>query len=96
MPYLLIPLVVIACVVHVVRTGRDRIWIYILLLAPGIGALAYLAAEVLPDLFRGRTGRGLQHQAIRSFSIRDAGCGGVTRRLTRPTRWKTGGCWPRN
>ncbi|HYL00718.1 MAG TPA: tetratricopeptide repeat protein [Steroidobacteraceae bacterium] len=45
-------------IVHVIRTGRNFLWIWVLLLLPfGIGALVYLAAEVLPELFRSRTAR---------------------------------------
>ena len=43
----LVPLVQIAAVVHAVKTGR-RDWIWIILFLPGIGAVAYLLAEVLP------------------------------------------------
>jgi hypothetical protein len=43
-------------VVHVIKTGRNQLWIWVLILLPfGVGALAYLAVEVLPELFRGRT-----------------------------------------
>jgi len=42
-------------IVHVIRTGRNFLWIWVLLLLPfGIGALVYLTAEVLPELFRSR------------------------------------------
>lgn len=45
-------------IVHVIRTGRNFLWIWVLLLLPfGIGALVYLAVEVLPELFRSRTAR---------------------------------------
>lgn len=45
-------------IVHVIRTGRNFLWIWVLLLLPfGIGALVYLAAEVLPELFRSRAAR---------------------------------------
>ena len=37
-------------IVHVLRTGRQYYWIIILLIAPGIGAIAYLLVEILPDL----------------------------------------------
>jgi hypothetical protein len=65
MPYLLIPLLQMTCIIHALRSGRDRTWIYILALLPGIGVLAYLVVEVLPGLCGSRTARGLQHQAIR-------------------------------
>src|SRR5262252_7072409 len=64
MPYLLIPLLQILCVVHVVRTGRDRMWIYILLFLPGIGVIAYAIVEILPGLFGSRTARGLRRDAV--------------------------------
>lgn len=67
MPYLLIPLLQILCVVHAVRTGRDRMWIYILLFLPGIGIIAYGVVEILPGLVSSRTGRGLQQEAIRQI-----------------------------
>ena len=52
-------------IIHVIKTGRNFLWIWVLLLLPlGIGALAYLAVEVLPELLRSRaarrTARGLR------------------------------------
>lgn len=46
-----------ALIVHVIRTGRNTLWILAIGLLPGIGSLAYVVAEVLPDLFRGRAVR---------------------------------------
>jgi hypothetical protein len=43
-------------IVHVIKTGRNQLWIWALLLLPaGIGALAYVAVEIIPELFRSRT-----------------------------------------
>ncbi|HEY2273879.1 MAG TPA: tetratricopeptide repeat protein [Steroidobacteraceae bacterium] len=43
-------------IVHVIKTGRNQLWIWVLILLPyGVGALAYLAVEILPDLLRSRT-----------------------------------------
>ena len=50
-------LVQAALIVHVIRTGRNTLWILAIGFLPGIGSLAYLVAEVLPDLFGGRTAR---------------------------------------
>jgi len=36
--------------VHVLRTGRDRYWLWIIILFPGIGSLIYFIAEYIPDL----------------------------------------------
>jgi hypothetical protein len=42
-------------VVHVIKTGRNQIWIWALILLPLAGSIAYVAVEILPDLFRSRT-----------------------------------------
>src|SRR5260221_13723097 len=44
----------IACMVHAGRTGRPYYWFLIILLAPGLGILAFLVVEVLPGPLRGR------------------------------------------
>jgi hypothetical protein len=65
MRFLILSLVIqVVLIVHVVRTGRNQIWIWILVLLPLAGPIAYIAAELLPDLFRSRAaqraGRGLR------------------------------------
>jgi hypothetical protein len=40
----------IGLIVHVLKTGRQLYWVFILIIAPGIGALAYLVVEILPGL----------------------------------------------
>jgi hypothetical protein len=42
-------------IVHVIKTGRNTLWIWAIALLPGAGPLAYVAVEILPDLFRGKT-----------------------------------------
>lgn len=64
MLYLLIPLLQILCVVHVVRTGRNYMWIFILLFLPGLGVIAYVIVEILPGLFGSRAARGLRSAAV--------------------------------
>ncbi len=44
-------------VMHVVRTGRDTKWIWIVLMLPLAGSLAYFLLEVLPDLRGSRSAR---------------------------------------
>jgi hypothetical protein len=51
----LILLAQIACAVHVVRTGRNYIWIYLVVFVPVVGMAAYFLAEILPEFMRGRT-----------------------------------------
>jgi hypothetical protein len=55
MRFLILSLLIqVVLIVHVVRTGRNQIWIWILVLLPLAGPIAYIAAELLPDLFRSR------------------------------------------
>lgn len=42
-------------IIHVIKTGRNQIWIWVLALLSLPGAVAYIAVEILPDLFRSRT-----------------------------------------
>jgi hypothetical protein len=51
--YFLPILVQVALIAHVVKTGRPVIWIWVLLV-PGVGTLAYVVVELLPELLRSR------------------------------------------
>ena len=48
-------LVQVALIIHVVKTGRNQIWIWVLALLSLPGAIAYIAVEIVPELFRSRT-----------------------------------------
>lgn len=41
----------ILCIMHVINTGRDRIWIWVIILLSMIGCCAYFAFQVMPELF---------------------------------------------
>jgi len=46
-----------AFIIHVIRTGRNQLWIWVLII-PGLalaGILAYVAVEIVPELLRSRT-----------------------------------------
>ena len=48
---------------HIVRTGRDTFWLWIVLMAPGIGSIAYIALNIIPDIFGGSTARKVSRAA---------------------------------
>lgn len=54
-------LLVIACQVtcglHVVRSGQERYWLYLIIALPGLGCLIYFLGIMLPDLLGSRRGR---------------------------------------
>jgi len=47
-------------IVHVIKTGRNSLWIWAIALLPPAGPIAYVAVEILPELFGGRTARRAQ------------------------------------
>jgi hypothetical protein len=57
----LIPILSIAIqaglIVHVIKTGRNMLWILAIGLLPLVGSLAYVAVEILPAALGGRTAR---------------------------------------
>jgi hypothetical protein len=66
----------IACVIHIIKTGRNWLWLTAVIALPMIGMIAYFIAEILPDLsndYRSRRlataalgqldrGRGIRHR----------------------------------
>jgi hypothetical protein len=56
MPFLVIFSLVIQAllIVHVIKTGRNTIWIWVLALLSVPGIIAYIAAEIVPDLMHSR------------------------------------------
>jgi hypothetical protein len=66
MPYILAGAGVafqIGMLIHAIRTRRDQTWIYLLVLLPGVGSVAYFAAEFVPWLMS----RPEARRAARSF-----------------------------
>ncbi len=44
-------------IAHVIKTGRNMLWILAIFFLPFAGPIAYVAVEILPGLFGGRTAR---------------------------------------
>lgn len=44
-------------IVHVIKTGRNFLWIWAIALLPAAGPIAYIAVEILPGFFGGRSAR---------------------------------------
>ncbi len=69
MPFVILGgIVTLLLVVHCFKTGRDRYWIYFLMIAPGLGAVAYIVVELLPDFFRSLTGRKIARKVKNSLN----------------------------
>jgi hypothetical protein len=46
-----------ACIVHVIKTGRNQLWIWAIALLPVVGWLAYSVVELIPAMVGGSTAR---------------------------------------
>jgi hypothetical protein len=55
--YILSILISIGLIVHCIKTGRNTIWVIVLLALPFVGAIVYAGVEILPELMRNRTSR---------------------------------------
>lgn len=60
-------LVQIACVVHLIRTGRPSLWLWAIIGLPIAGSAAYIVVEILPGLFQRREVRAVQAAAVRKL-----------------------------
>jgi hypothetical protein len=85
MPFVVLSILIqVALVVHILKTGRNTIWIWIVVILPMAGSIAYVLIELLPDLLYSRSGRqasrkiraivnpnqGL-NQAVNNYSVSD-------------------------
>ena len=60
MPFFILSLLVqVIIVIHIVKTGRPTTWIWLVVMLPVAGSIAYLVVEILPDFMHTRTGRGV-------------------------------------
>lgn len=57
-----------ALVIHVLKTGRDTKWIWVVMILPGVGALAYAVLEVAPDLMGTRQGRQASKRVLNTLN----------------------------
>ena len=56
--YIVSGLISLALIVHCIKTGRNTIWVYVLVVLisfPFVGSMVYFGAEILPVLLRSRT-----------------------------------------
>jgi hypothetical protein len=65
--YGLIIAIQIACIVHVVRNGRNQIWIMALMFLPLASAAAYFIVEILPGFSGNRHVRTARAKAIQTI-----------------------------
>ncbi len=70
MAYLILaaPIIIqVALIVHVIRTGRNTIWIWVLALLSYAGIIAYLIVEIIPQLLGSRTAQATRRSVKRAL-----------------------------
>ena len=55
-------IIAVGLAVHAMKTGRSPWWLFILLLLPFIGSIAYVAVELVPEMFRTRGARRVRSE----------------------------------
>ena len=55
---------------HVIRSGRELYWIYIIVFIPGIGPALYFFTQVLPDMKNSRTLKRAGHRLVKAIDPR--------------------------
>ena len=63
----LIVLLQIGFAIHVVRTGRETFWIYIIAFLPLLGCAVYFFTQVMPDMGNNRTVRRASNQLLKAL-----------------------------
>jgi hypothetical protein len=64
---LLLALINIVLIVHAAKRGRFSPWGFIILMVPGIGALAYVAMELIPEWIESHQGRQARKSIVRAI-----------------------------
>ncbi len=65
MPFaLVLALLDVILVVHAAKTGRFHPWAYVIILLPGLGAIAYVVAELAPAWFGSADGQRVRQRVV--------------------------------
>ncbi|MEQ5820719.1 PLDc N-terminal domain-containing protein [Halomonas sp. SCS19] len=66
--YIVLVAIQLALVIHVLKTGRAMTWIFIILIFPFIGGMAYFFVEVLSDFKNSRTGHSVRSEVSKTLN----------------------------
>lgn len=63
----LLVLIQIAFAIHVIRSGREMYWLYLILFLPGIGCAIYFFTQVMPDMQNNYTVRKAGNRLLKAM-----------------------------
>src|SRR5262245_65392837 len=55
-------------IVHAAKTGRMTPWAYLILLLPGVGVIAYILVEIIPEWLGSHKGQQAQRRVISTLN----------------------------
>jgi hypothetical protein len=71
MAYLLVaalPIILtVLLIIHVIRTGRNTLWIWLIIFLPLAGGIAYAIVELIPELLNSRTAQSTRRSVRRAL-----------------------------
>ena len=66
--YLAAPIVIqVLLIIHVIKTGRNTIWIWVIALLSYAGVIAYVIVELIPELLHSRTAQATRRNVKRAL-----------------------------
>lgn len=66
--YAALPIILtVLLIIHVIRTGRNTLWIWLIIFLPLAGGIAYVLVELLPELLNSRTAQATRRNVRRAL-----------------------------
>ena len=66
--YLALPIILeVLLIIHVIRTGRNTLWIWLIIFLPLAGGIAYAIVELIPELLNSRTAQSTRRSFKRAL-----------------------------
>jgi hypothetical protein len=60
-------ILMVLLIIHVIRTGRNTLWIWLIIFVPLAGGIAYAIVELLPELLNSRTAQKTRRNVKRAL-----------------------------
>jgi hypothetical protein len=64
---LLSAVIIVGFVVHAAKTGRFTPWGYLIILLPGVGVIAYILVELVPEWMGSRQGQQARQRVVNTL-----------------------------
>ncbi len=66
--YILNIVITVAFIIHIFKTGQERYWIFIVIILPVAGFIAYFIMVILPSLMNSRRGHQVSHKIMKMLN----------------------------